>query len=112
MNRVETSPDDIVFSREYSAANPPGPILAAASGVLAGATTAVVYALSLPLSGLFTLTYDEQILQKLTLWQGAQWDDSKRGRHLKRLANERAEIIKELDVLRDRYLAAKPDSSL
>ena len=87
-------------------------ILAAASGVLAGATTAVVYALSLPLSGLFTLTYDEQILQKLTLWQGAQWDDSKRGRHLKRLANERAAFIKELDVLRDRYLAAKSDSSL
>ena len=71
--------------------------------LLAGPVSALLYGLSLPLSGLLTLSYDEQIPQRLALWEKAPW----RGRHLKRLADERAGIVGDLDLLAERYLAAE-----
>ena len=82
-------------------------ILAGAVGALVGAMSAVYYGVSLPLSGLLTLAYDEQILQRLSLWEGALWGDRRRRHHMRRLADERSDIIKELDVLKERYLAAE-----
>jgi hypothetical protein len=79
-------------------------VLAGTAAVLAGSTVALIYALSLPLSGLLTLGYDEQILQKLKCWKGAALGGRKRRLHIERLADERVEIIKELDALKDRYI--------
>ncbi len=81
-------------------------ILTGTAAALAGPANALLYGLSLPLGGLITLAYDERILQQLPLWKGAARGSRKRRRHLRRLADERAEIVGELDVLRDRYVAA------
>ena len=80
-------------------------ILTVAAVVILGTAGALFYALSLPLSGLLTLAYDEQILQKLSLWKEAGWGGSRRRRHLRRLADERTAIIADLDALKDRYVA-------
>ena len=82
-------------------------ILTGLATAFAGVANALFYGLSLPLSGLFTLAYDEQILQQLSLRRVARWGSSKRRRLLGRLADERVEIIGELDALRNRYLAER-----
>lgn len=80
-------------------------ILMGAAWILAGSLTAVLYGISLPLSGLFVLAYDERIVQRSPFWQGRFLGRGSRRKQLRRMSEERAAIIRQLDVLRDRYLA-------
>ena len=82
-------------------------LVGAAAVLMTPPTAVLLYALSLPLSGLLTLAYDERILRRLSSSTGAPWSARRRRRHLERLADERAEIIRELDELKERYLAAE-----
>jgi glycerol-3-phosphate O-acyltransferase/dihydroxyacetone phosphate acyltransferase len=69
-----------------------------------GWTTALFYGCSLPLSGFLTLFYQEQILQKWPLWQSLV-APRKRNHYLKRLAAERDLLLRDLDALKQHYLA-------
>ena len=82
-------------------------LLAGTAAAFGGAAHAAMYAVSLPLSGLFTLVYDEQLLEKMALFKGASWGDARRTRHVRRLKSERIELIAELDAIADRYLASQ-----
>jgi hypothetical protein len=66
---------------------------------------AVLYGLTLPLSGLFTLYYKEHILEALPLWRGVVVP-RKRGYYLRRLSEERTQLIRDLDTVKARYIAA------
>jgi len=67
-------------------------------------TIALLFGCSLPLSGLVTLFYNEGILQKWPLWQSLV---APRRRHyyLKRLADERALLLHDLDAIKEQYVA-------
>ena len=82
-------------------------VLTAAAYLLIDLYTAFLYAASLPLSGLVTLFYDEQILQRSPLWQRAFFSRKLRT-HLERLSHERAAIIHDLDTIKKHYLAQHP----
>lgn len=69
-----------------------------------GGLRALLYALTLPLSGLFVLWYNERLLQRWPLWQGLV-APRRRARYLKRLAAERAALLRDLDRLKEHYLA-------
>ena len=69
---------------------------------LFGAGTAALYGVTLPISGLFVLWYNERILQRWPLWQGLV-APRKRTYYLKRMAGERTELEAELDELKRRY---------
>ena len=60
----------------------------------------ILYALSLPFSGLFVLVYHERIIRKLPLWQSVVLRNYRS--HLKRLAGERALFIRDLDAVKAR----------
>lgn len=75
-------------------------LLTGAACLLADLRSALLYGLTLPASGLFTLFYDEHILRRWPLWQGLV---SPRG--LRRLSEERAAILRDLDAIKARYLA-------
>ena len=72
---------------------------------LTGWAAALFYGLTLPLSGLLVLFYNEWILQKWPLWQGLV-APRKRTYYLKKLAEERTLLLGELDRLKEQYLAA------
>ena len=74
--------------------------------VLWGPSSAVLYGLTLPLSGLFTLYYKEHILEGLPLWRGMVVP-RKRGYYLRRLSEERTQLIRDLDTVKARYIAAQ-----
>lgn len=61
------------------------------------------YACTLPLSGLFTLYYNERVLQRWPLWQSLI-APRRRRRYLSRLADERADLMGDLDDLKEKYL--------
>jgi hypothetical protein len=61
------------------------------------------YACSLPLSGLFTLYYNERVLQRWPLWQSLI-APRRRRRYLSRLADERADLMGDLDDLKEQCL--------
>ncbi len=83
--------------------------LATTAHLLAGGSTALLYGCSLPLSGLFTLFYNEWILQKWPLWQNLI-APRKRNHYLVRLAAERTLLLRDLDALKERYLISlQPD---
>ncbi len=66
-----------------------------------GVPGTLLYAFSLPFSGLFVLVYHERIIRKLPLWQSIVL--RKYRSHLKRLADERALLIRDLDAVKARY---------
>ena len=65
---------------------------------------ALLYGFTLPLSGLVTLLFDEHILQKWPLWRGLVLPRRRR-HYLKRMSQEREAIIRDLDNIKERYLA-------
>lgn len=62
----------------------------------------LLYGLSLPLSGLFVLFYNEHILHHWPLWQSLVLRHYRS--YLNRLAEERALLIRDLDAVKARYL--------
>ena len=82
-------------------------LVGTAAMLLAPPVAVLLYAASLPSSGLLALAYDERILRPLSSSTGAPASGRTRRRHLRRLADERAEIIEQLDRLKERYLAAE-----
>ncbi|NKB65612.1 MAG: hypothetical protein GKR89_01005 [Candidatus Latescibacteria bacterium] len=67
---------------------------------------ALPFVLSLPLSGLFTLYYNEYFLQRWPLWQNLI-APRRRRHYLRRLGVERAALLADLDALKRRYLDAE-----
>lgn len=65
---------------------------------------ALIFGCTLPISGLATLYYNERILQKWPLWQSLV---APRRRHyyLRRLAEERGELLRDLDAIKEQYMA-------
>ena len=72
------------------------------AGLAWGWPCALLYGCSLPLSGLFTLFYHEHFLQRLPLWQSAM-QPCRRRHYLKRISAERAQLIGDLDAVRQNY---------
>ena len=70
--------------------------------------SALLYGLSLPLSGLFVLFYQEQVLRNWPLWRLVL--RRRYGTHLRRLSEERAGIIRDLDRVKESYLAIRKGS--
>ena len=79
-------------------------VLIGTAYLLTDLRTAFLYGLTLPLSGLVTLLFDEHILQKWPLWRGLMLPRRRRY-YLKRMSRERAAIIRDLDTIKERYLA-------
>lgn len=73
-------------------------ILTGAACLLTDLRSALLYGVTLPVSGLFALFYDERILRGRPLWRGLV---SPRG--LRRLSEERDVIVKDLDAIKERY---------
>ncbi len=86
-------------------------IRTAIAWILWGWAVALPYACTLPLSGLFTLYYNEQILQRWPLWQSLI-APRRRRRYLSRLTSERADLIRDLDDLKVQYLERRAQASL
>lgn len=76
-------------------------MLTGAACLLTGLRSALLYGFTLPVSGLFALFYDEHILRGRPLWQGLV---SPRG--LRRLSEERAALLRDLDAIQERYRAS------
>ena len=76
-------------------------MVAGAACLVTGFRSALLYGVTLPVSGLFTLLYDEHLLRGWPLWKGLI---SPRG--LRRLSEERAALVQDLDALKERYLAS------
>lgn len=69
---------------------------------------ALEYGFTLPLSGLFALYFKEHFLERWPLWE--QWmAPRQRRRLLLNLARERAELIADLDQLKEHYLTLPPE---
>ena len=64
---------------------------------------AFIYTITLPLSGLVTLLFDEYILQQWLLWQGLMLP-SRRRYCLTKMSEERAAIVRDLDAMKKHYL--------
>ena len=77
-------------------------IRSVAAGLIWGWPCALLYGCTLPLSGLFALFYHERFLQKLPLWQSAM-QPCRRRHYLKRISAERAQLIGDLDAIRQSY---------
>ncbi len=77
-------------------------ILGGAAYLLTDLISALIYGLTLPVSGLITLLFDEHILQKWPLWQSLILP-RKRVYYLNRLSEERAMIIRDLDAIKESY---------
>ena len=71
-----------------------------------GWQTALPFACSLPLSALFTLYYNEHVLQRWPLWQNLI-APRRRRHYLRRLDAERTALLADLDALKLRYLDAE-----
>lgn len=71
-----------------------------------GRPPALLYGLTAPLSGCFALWYLERILAKIPLWQNLVVP-RRRTHYLKRLAAERAALIRDLNEVKERYLASQ-----
>jgi 1-acyl-sn-glycerol-3-phosphate acyltransferase len=72
--------------------------------LLAGIHMAVLFGIALPVSGLVTLLFEERILRRWPMWQGLV-RPRRRRYYLRRLSDDRAALMRELDVLRERYLS-------
>ncbi len=79
-------------------------ILTATAYLLAGVHIAVLFGIALPSSGLVTLLFEERILRRWPMWQGLV-RPRRRRYYLRRLSADRAALIRELDVLKGRYLS-------
>jgi len=76
-----------------------------------GGSSALFYAATLPLSGLFVLWYNERLLQRWPLWQGLT-APRRRAHYLKHLASERTALLRDLDRLKEQYLAIPREEKL
>ena len=73
-----------------------------------GWTLALEYGFTLPLSGLFALYYKEHFLERWPLWE--KWVAPRQRRYLlHNLARERAQIIADLNKLKNHYLTLPPE---
>lgn len=72
-----------------------------------GWASALFYGCTLPLSGLFVLFYQERFLEKWPLWKSLIAPRQRRHRY-RQLAQERALLIRDLDQLKEQYLASAP----
>jgi glycerol-3-phosphate O-acyltransferase/dihydroxyacetone phosphate acyltransferase len=73
--------------------------------LLVGKVPALLYCLTAPLSGFFALWYLERVLARIPLWQSMVLP-RRRNHYLKRLTDERAALIRDLDEVKERYLAS------
>ena len=71
-----------------------------------GPVEALIYGATLPLSALFCLFYSERILAKWPLWRSLLLP-GRRNYYLNRLANERDQLVYDLDAVKERYLALR-----
>ena len=77
-------------------------ILTGVASLYMDALMTLLYAFSMPFSGLFVLLYHERILRNSSFWQSlVLWNYRP---YLKRLADERALLIHDLDTVKARYL--------
>ena len=67
---------------------------------------ALLYGATLPLSALFALFYSERILEKWPLWRSLV-QPRQRNYYLNRLAAERDQLVRDLDAVKERYLALR-----
>ena len=79
-------------------------VLIGTAYLLTDLRTAFLYGFTLPVSGLVTLLFDEHILQKWPLWRGLVLPRRRRY-YLKRMSQEREAIIRDLDTIKESYLA-------